>query len=153
MRKLAITTITAALVVTTLGPATAVKPAAEGERAKPVRLAKARYDSPGSDTGSNASLNAEWIAIKNTGNRPRQLRGWTLRDRAGHVFHFPRFKLRPGRTVKVHTGRGRDNRRHLYWDRDWYVWNNDGDRATLRNRNGRVIDRCSWGDGGGVKRC
>jgi hypothetical protein len=69
------------------------------------------------------------------------------------VFHFPRFTLRPGHTVKVHTGVGSRTRRDLYWGQDWYVWNNDGDTAKLRNRGGRLIDRCSWGDGDGVKAC
>lgn len=150
MRKIAITTITTALALGALAPATAAEP---DQRAGAIQIARVSYDSPGSDTGSNPSLNAEWVAIKNTGKRARQLRGWKLRDTAGHVFRFPRFKLRPGRTVKVHTGRGIKTRRHLYWRQDWYVWNNDGDRATLRNRNGHRIDRCAWGDGGGVKRC
>lgn len=151
MRILAITTITAAFVVGTLTPATAAEPA--DERVGAVRLARVSYDSPGNDTGGNASLNAEWVAIKNNGQRARQLRGWTLRDTAGHVYRFPGYKLRPGRTVRVHTGDGANTRRHLYWDQGWYVWNNDGDRVTLRNRHGRLIDRCSWGDGGGVTGC
>jgi Lamin Tail Domain len=151
MRKLAITTITTALALSAIAPAAAADP--EDERVGPIRITRVSYDSPGDDTGSNPSLNAEWVAIKNAGHHARQLRGWTLRDTAGHVFHFPRYVLRPGRTVKVHTGSGSGNRRHLYWGQGWYVWNNDGDRATLRNRSGRLIDRCSWDDGGGVTRC
>jgi hypothetical protein len=150
LHKIAITTITTALAVGMWAPTAAAGP---DERVGATRIARVSYDSPGDDTGSNASLNAEWVAIKNTGNRARQLRRWTLRDTAGHVFHFPRFTLRPGRTVKVHTGDGGRTRRHLYWGQEWYVWNNDGDRATLRNRNGRLIDRCSWDDGSGVKAC
>jgi Lamin Tail Domain len=149
MRKLAITTITTALALGALAPAAA----APDDRAGPIRIASVSYDSPGDDTGGTASLNAEWVAIKNNGQRARQLRGWTLRDPAGHVFRFPRFVLRPGRTVKVHTGDGSRNRRHLYWGQGWYVWNNDGDRATLRNRTGRLVDRCSWGDGDGTTGC
>lgn len=34
------------------------------------------YDSPGSDTGSNANLNGEYVKIKNTGTRARVLTGW-----------------------------------------------------------------------------
>jgi Lamin Tail Domain len=152
LRKLAIATITTALAVAGLapGPTTAAEP---DQRVGPIRITGVSYDSPGSDTGSNPSLNAEWVAIKNNGSRARQLRGWTLRDPAGHRFRFPRYTLRPGRTVKVHTGHGRRSPRHLYWGQDWYVWNNDGDRATLRNRYGRVIDRCSWGDGDGTATC
>jgi hypothetical protein len=31
------------------------------------------FDSPGNDTGSNSSLNAEWIRLKNAGNSSRSL--------------------------------------------------------------------------------
>jgi hypothetical protein len=150
LRKIAITTITTALALGVWAPPTAAGP---DERAGATRITRVSYDSPGSDNGGNASLNAEWVAIKNNGNRARQLNGWTLRDTAGHVFHFPRFKLRAGRTVKVHTGDGTRTHRNLYWGQEWYIWNNDGDRATLRNDHGRLIDRCSWNDGDGVKAC
>ena len=111
------------------------------------------YDPPGPDTGTNANLNREWVAIKNFGQQTRQLRGWTLRDTAGHVFAFPRFRLRAGTTVRVHTGDGQATRHDLYWGIGKYVWNNTGDRATVRNRDGRLIDRCRWGDGDGFKLC
>lgn len=129
-----------ALLDSVLMPATA-------EAASAVRMRAAYYDSPGSDTGSNKSLNAEYIVTKNYGSRAKRLTGWTQRDLDGHVYKFPKFKLRPGRSVKVHTGSGSDTRRHLYWDAEGYVWNNDGERATLKKRNGDRADRCSW-DGG-----
>jgi len=150
MRKLVITTLTTVLA---LGVWTPTANAGSSDRAAPIRIAKVSYDGAGSDSGTNPSLNREWVAIKNTGSRAWQLRGWTLRDPAGHVFHFPRFKLRPGSNVKVHTGSGDRSPHHLYWGQGWYVWNNTGDRAVLRNRNGRLIDRCSWNDGNGTTNC
>jgi hypothetical protein len=36
-----------------------------------------------------------------------------------------------------------DAARHPYWRQDWYVWNNDRD-TRLRNRSGKLIDRCSY---------
>ncbi len=118
-----------------------------------VRITRAQYDSPGSDTGSNSSLNAEYVVLKNTGNRAMSLTGWTLRDTAGHVYRFGTFKLRAGRAVTVHTGSGGNTGGHRYWDADGYVWNNDGDRATLKNRSGSVIDRCSWSGGSTATSC
>ena len=38
---------------------------------------------------------------------------------------------------RIHTGRGSANRFDLYWRIDWYIWNNDGDTATLKTRGGR----------------
>jgi len=48
-------------------------------------------------------------------------------------------------TVRVHTGTGRDTRHDVYQDRRAYIWNNNGDTATLRGSNGRIVDTESWG--------
>src|SRR5438034_2400635 len=53
-----------------------------------VRIGFVYYDSPGSDTGSNASLNAEYVKIKNTGSRAKVLTGWRLHDQSHHRYTF-----------------------------------------------------------------
>jgi hypothetical protein len=113
-------------------------------------ITKIYYDSPGPDRGSNKSLNAEWIRLKNTGSRGRSLRRWTIRDASSHVYTFGRFTLRAGRTVTIHTGRGSNTATDRYWGRRAYVWNNDKDTARLRNRSGTLIDKCSYNDGSAV---
>ena len=120
-----------------------------------IQLGKIYYDSPGSDGGSNSSLNAEWVRIRNTASSARSLGGWTLRDTANHVFTFPSgYKLAAGATVTVHTGSGSNNAAHRYWGDDWYVWNNSGDKAILKNSAGTVVDTCSWSSiGSGYKTC
>ena len=72
---------------------------------------------------------------------------WRLIDRGrDHTFRFPQgFKLRSSRCVKVHTGRGRNTARHLYMKLGNYVWNNDGDKATLKKKSGARVDTCSYG--------
>ena len=111
-----------------------------------IKIKAIYFDPPGSDTGSNSHLNKEYVVIKNTGNSARQLRRWKLFDQGRiHTYRFPRFKLRAGRSVKVHTGRGSNNRFNLYWRMGNYVWNNDGDRATLKTKGGRTASRCSYG--------
>jgi hypothetical protein len=45
------------------------------QAAKPVRFSYVQYDSPGRDTGSNRSLNAEWIRIKTYSNQAKRLKG------------------------------------------------------------------------------
>jgi hypothetical protein len=125
----------------------------DAQAASPVRFSRVQYDSPGRDTGSNASLNAEWVRVTNHANQARTLTGWTIRDPAGHVYRFPTFKLRPGRSVQIHTGSGRNTATDLYWRQDSYVWNNTGDRAVLRNRAGDRVDTCRWGDGSGTTAC
>ncbi len=48
--------------------------------------------------------------------------------------------------MKIHTGSGRDRRGHLYWDSGNFIWNNDGDKATLR-AGGRKRDGCKYAGG------
>lgn len=127
--------------------------AAPADAAARIRILAVQYDSPGSDTGANRSLNAEWVRLKNEGTDKKNIRGWTLSDRSGHVYRFRGLVLAPGRSVRVRTGKGADTRRNRYWRQDQYVWNNTGDRATLKNRRGTTVDMCSWGDGDGKIRC
>ena len=118
-----------------------------------VKIVKVSYDSPGSDYGSNASLNDEWIRLKNTGSHSRQLRGWKISDIAGHAYRFGSFRLRAGRTVSLHTGSGSDSRKHVYWDSGWYIWNNDGDTARLKKPSGKTADTCRWSGSGSIAYC
>lgn len=43
-------------------------------------LGAIQYDSPGKDTRSNASLNAEWVTVMNKTGKTLDLNGWTLAD-------------------------------------------------------------------------
>ena len=123
------------------------------EAAPLVRFSRVQYDSPGDDTGSNSSLNAEWARVTNYGAKARTLTGWTIRDPQGHVYKFPTFKLRAGKSVRLHTGSGTNTATDLYWKQAFYVWNNTGDKAILKNKAGTRIDVCKWGDGSGVTNC
>ena len=106
------------------------------------------YNSPGSDNGSNSSLNAEYVTLKNTGTTSRNLTGWKVEDLASHVYTFGNFTLRPGGKVRIHTGSGTNTSTDRYWNHGWYVWNNTGDKAKLHNAAGTWKDSCSWGRNG-----
>jgi hypothetical protein len=118
-----------------------------------IRITGIFFDSPGSDTGSKSSLNAEWIRVKNTSSAGRFLTGWTIRDSANHVYKFGSFKLGAGKSVTVHTGKGSNTASNRYWRSGWYIWNNEGDRATLKNSGGTVFDRCSYSGAGSSAAC
>ena len=128
---------------------TALLAASPAEAATPaVMITKVYYNSPGTDTRSNSSLNAEWVRMTNERTYNINLRGWTLRDKAGHIYRFGTYTLRPGKNVYVHTGHGTNGRpdyQHVYWGSGNYIWNNTGDTAYLRNGSGTSIDSCSWG--------
>jgi len=96
------------------------------------------------DTGTNRSLNGEWIRLRNVGRSARQLRGWSVSDGDGHVYRFGRLELRAGASVTVHSGRGRDTGRHRYWGRRGEVWDNNRDIARLRRPDGTLASRCRY---------
>ncbi|MEU1778143.1 MULTISPECIES: lamin tail domain-containing protein [Streptomyces] len=102
-----------------------------------------QYDSPGKDTRSNSSLNAEWVTVVNRAGKPLDLNGWTLSDSSRHTYRF-HLKLGSGKSVRVHTGTGRDTASDVHWGSRAYVWNNDRDTATLRDARGRVVATKSW---------
>lgn len=102
------------------------------------------FDSPGSDTGSNTSLNGEWVQIKNTSGSAVSLQGWILKDASNHKYVFPNVKIGAGKYMKIHTGKGTDTASNKYQGRRAYVWNNTSDTATLTKASGTKVDSCSW---------
>ncbi|KOV58795.1 hypothetical protein ADK64_35650 [Streptomyces sp. MMG1121] len=140
----AVGAIAAAVVGAVALPAAAAQQPAHLARAS-VYISKVQYDSPGRDDRSNRSLNAEWVDVTNSTRKAVNLDRWTLRDDSGHTYTFRHFSLAPRATVRVHTGIGRNTRSDLYQDQRNYVWNNNGDTATLRTDRGRVDDAVSWG--------
>ena len=114
----------------------------------PLQFGLIYYNSPGSDTGSNSSLNAEYVTIKNIGSSARSLTGYTVRDKAGHVYKFGTFTLGAGKKVRIRTGTGTNTSTDVYWGLNWYVWNNTGDKAYLRSAQFTLRDTCEWGNSG-----
>lgn len=123
-----------------------------------------QYDSPGSDDRSNASRNAEYLRITNKGDS-NNLLNWTISDAVGHIYRFPAHPIGKNKTVYVHTGNGADGINPFTLGADYprlfqnsgnYIWNNDGDTATLRSASGRLYDTCTWKKqpaAGGITRC
>ncbi|WP_223166598.1 lamin tail domain-containing protein [Nonomuraea sp. SYSU D8015] len=145
IRSLLTSAVLTAGVVAVSQPAYAAAPA--------VQIIKIYYDSPGSpDSGSNSSLNGEYVQIKNTTKKAVSLKGWTLHDkttRPDHVYTFGKFTLAAGKTVTVRTGKGKDTTTTRYWNRTGgttfaYIWNQTKDTAYLRNASGKLIDSCSY---------
>ncbi|WP_433498972.1 lamin tail domain-containing protein [Sphaerimonospora sp. CA-214678] len=134
------------LVVGTFAAAMAVPLAAgPAQAARPtVQITKIHYDSPGSDRGGNRSLNAEYITIRNNTKKKVSLKGWTIRDKANFRYTFGNVSLKPGKKLTLRTGQGRNGTATVYWNRRWYVWNNDRDKAYLRDAKGKLVDSCSY---------
>ncbi|MFF5563109.1 lamin tail domain-containing protein [Streptomyces sp. NPDC012623] len=132
----------AAVAVAFAGPVLLPGPAQAA--AGSVHLHKIYYNSPGPDNRSNASLNAEWVRIRNTTSKAVNLKGWTLTDASRHTYTFGKYSLGKGKTVTIRTGKGKDTAANRYQNRGAYVWNNDKDTATLRKASGAKVDTCSY---------
>ncbi|WP_249998186.1 lamin tail domain-containing protein [Actinoplanes sp. M2I2] len=116
----------------------------------PVYFSRINYDSPGSDTRSNVSLNGEWFRLSNSTKKAIQLKDFTVRDTANHIYKFGSYVLNPGKSVTVHTGKGTDGKpaaTDRYWGSGAYIWNNTGDTAILRSATGKTINSCTFGKG------
>lgn len=117
--------------------------------ASPVKISFIFYNPPGRDNGSRASLNNEYVIVKNTTNHRVTITNWKLTDKAHHTFKFGRTVLPAFASVYVHTGHGRPSGPPViqrYWGRDHYAWSNTGDTAVLKNAGGTVKSRCSYSD-------
>lgn len=110
-----------------------------------VRISGGKFDAPGNDNLA-ALLNGEFIRIKNFCATAKTLTGWRLHDyRALHTYFFRSgFRIGPGVTVTIYTGRGASTATKLYWGRAYgAVWNNTPpERAYLKNA-ARVL-QSSW---------
>ena len=110
-----------------------------------------QYSPPGPDVPvTTAKLDGEWVLLTNTTGKTVTMTGWTLRDKAGHVYRFPKFALAAHKSVEVHTGTGTNSAANLYWGHKppssgSYVWNNSGtETAALKNASGKAIDSRSY---------
>jgi hypothetical protein len=148
-RVSAVVAAAAALLAPSVGPSSADSAALPA-----MRMSKIQFDPPGDDDLANTSLNKEWVQVHNFGVKPWTLTGWSLRDVTGYKYVFPDgFTIQPGDTVTVHTGSGKNRALHLYWGQGGYIWNNTGDKATLKNATGKVVDVCAYDGEGSAVTC
>ncbi|MGW2204737.1 lamin tail domain-containing protein [Streptomyces sp. NPDC001774] len=143
-RRIAATALAAGAIVSAVAlPAAAHDH--DDRRAPKVEISRVQADSPGRDNRSNRSLNAEWVELTNNTRHAINLKGWVLKDEDGHRYKFDNFRLNGRSTVRIHTGEGRDTRTDLYQDRRNYVWDNNHDKATLKDARGNTVDTEAWG--------
>jgi hypothetical protein len=142
MSKVIRAALIASLVATGMILSPSFQPSASA--ASCVGIYRIYYNSPGSDTGTNTSLNTEWIQLRNRCSTSSSLTNAKIKDAAGHTYTFGSYALGGGKYVKVHTGKGSNTATDRYQGRSWYVWNNDKDTAYLYNASGSRLDSCSY---------
>lgn len=134
----------AVLTAAVVAAAAATLTIAPAQAAGSVHLTRIYYNSPGSDTRTTASLNAEYVIIANTTGAAVNLKGWVLVDASNHKYTFTSYSLAKGKSVTVHTGKGTNTATNRYWGSGSYIWNNDKDKATLKRSTGAVQDTCAY---------
>ncbi|MGD7788245.1 lamin tail domain-containing protein [Propionibacteriaceae bacterium Y1700] len=129
-------------------------PAGTAEAASAVQFGTFVNDPSGADRyGDNRQLNRETIVLRNTTNKTVNIGGYRVKDKQGHTYVVPKnFKLGKKASVTLHTGKGKNSSKHLYWNQRNYVWNNTGDTAKLYPAKGsKALDTCSYKKGGTTK--
>jgi len=138
------------LVAALLGILTPFVGASPALASGPVKIAKIHY----AQTGT--SLDTEYIVLKNTSSSAVQLKGWEVISAPStdnqHYF-FPRTKVGAGKTVTLYTGSGTNGPGKRYWGSTSPRWNNDGDKAVLKNASGTTVDTCQYAGGGTTAFC
>jgi hypothetical protein len=106
------------------------------------------------------ALSDEYVVLVNVGDKPVDMRGWSLTNRKQDQVHhyrymFPRFlsngdpwELEPGGLILLYTGRGTNgctatpgeaHQYHFYQHRTTRVWAEPGDMACLYDRSGHLV--------------
>jgi micrococcal nuclease len=93
-----------------------------------VRIAAVHPNPPGSDA---AALADEYVVVENTGRKTVDLSNWYLADGDDQAYFFADGALRPGESVVLHVGAGRDRDGHVYWGATSPVLDNDHESLRL----------------------
>jgi hypothetical protein len=138
------------LLATVLGCLAPLLPASPALASGPVKIAKIHYG----QTGTN--LDTEYIVFKNRSTRTVQLKGWKVISAPStdnQFYVFPSTKIGPGHSLTLYTGTGSNTATKRYWGAGSPVWNNDGDKAVLKNALGTIVDTCQYVGGGTTAFC
>ncbi len=119
-------------------------------RSGSIKITKIHY----AQTGTN--LNTEYIVVKNVSASSIQMKGWKIisapsSDNQRYV--FPRTSVPSGGTITLYSGSGTNTATKRYWGATSPNWNNDGDKAVLKNASGTVVDTCRYAGGGTTAYC
>jgi Lamin Tail Domain len=137
VRLLGVAVATLGIAAAAAAPVTAAQPTRSTQN---VYLAQVRYQAR-----SDRGVNGEYVKITNGHDYYVNLRHWTLSEHHGNLLYaFPDKWLAPHASMWLYSGVGVNDRHNLYWDSVTPVWRDAGDRATLRNGRGTMIDTAVW---------
>ena len=100
-------------------------------------------NAPGND---NDNINGEYIRVTNTTKSVLNMKDLKIQNLKGYTFDFADLEVPPGHTVKIHSGRGYNQRNpekqlEMYLGSTRPIWDNEKDLATIYDGNGNVHDQ------------
>lgn len=118
----------------------------DSERLRPTTLVLDEvHENPTGRDGRH--LDDEFVTLKNEGETPLDLSGWTVGDEAGAAYRFPDgTSVGPGDHLILRSGTGDDTATTRYWGSTTPVWANLGDTVVVRDAAGRVRIRYSYNE-------
>lgn len=92
-----------------------------------------------------ANVNGEYLRIANVSTDPVNLDGYRVTRSTGQSWALPAMTIPAGHTFKLHSGAGENQTNPaeqltVYLGSAEPIWGNDGDRCTLYDRFGKVVD-------------
>jgi micrococcal nuclease len=107
----------------------------------PLKITSLHADAQGDD---RFNLNDEYVRICNISPQAVALQGFSLVDNGGYRYTFTKGVLRPGYTLLLLTGTGKDvvegDQLFFYWNSAYPIWNNNEDKAIVNDPQGVVVD-------------
>ena len=87
---------------------------------------------------ANFDYEEEVLIFENICNFDCELTNWEIKDEGRKKFIFPKYVLGNLEEIKIIVGEG-DNKEHLYWKGETYVWTRTGDTLFLRDKEGFLV--------------
>jgi endonuclease YncB( thermonuclease family) len=88
-----------------------------------------------------AEVNGEYIKIQNFSSSTLSLGGWWVRDNALRRYTFPSSaKVKPGGSIYVHPGKGRNTSTHFYWGLSAAIFEDVTNAPTYLGDGGYLFD-------------
>lgn len=84
--------------------------------------------------------NYEKISLKNVGDVPIDMTGWTLNNNSKAKFTFPTLTIYPNGAVDIYSSAGINTAVELFWNAPSAVWKS-GEEAILLDSTGQVRSR------------
>lgn len=121
----------------------------------PIRFVAIQADPPGVNDGSDASLNEEYVVLRNISDHAVSMGRYSIALGSKQYGFRDTFTLQAGSKVRVHTGKGTDARHDVYWGRTAYAYPNTGTYfVTLWGPAGTMTvepkDQCMVSELGGI---